>query len=61
MGAVILVMGGIFNMGLFLKIGAIFIQNIFGIAGNDTLLVVFMFFLLLFLQLISDIFLLLGK
>ena len=47
LGAVILVMGGIFNMGLFLKIGAIFIQNIFGIEGDDTLLVVIMFFLLL--------------
>ena len=33
-------------MGLFLKVGAIFIQSIFGISNNDNLLTIIMFILL---------------
>ncbi|MAZ60601.1 MAG: hypothetical protein CMG50_00285 [Candidatus Marinimicrobia bacterium] len=45
-GAILLSLGGILNMGLFLKVGAIFIQSIFGISNNDNLLTIIMFILL---------------
>lgn len=47
LGAVILVVGGILNMGLFLKVGAIFIQSVFGIAESELVLSVIMIVLLL--------------
>lgn len=45
-GAIILVVGGILNMGLFLKVGAIFIQSMFGIAESELLLSAIMIILL---------------
>jgi len=39
LGAILLCLGGILNMGLFLKVGAIFIQNIFGLNDNIILIV----------------------
>jgi len=45
-GAIILVVGGILNMGLFLKVGAIFIQSMFGIAESELVLSVIMIVLL---------------
>ena len=47
LGAILLSVGGILNMGLFLKIGAIFIQNIFGFESDETILVVIMAVLLI--------------
>tara|TARA_S200000501_G_scaffold169855_1_gene160012 strand:+ start:68701 stop:70167 length:1467 start_codon:yes stop_codon:yes gene_type:complete len=46
LGAILLCLGGILNMGLFLKVGAIFIQTIFGINNDDNLLVIIMFLLI---------------
>ena len=46
LGAILLCLGGILNMGLFLKVGAIFIQTIFGINNDDNLLVIIMFILI---------------
>ena len=46
-GAIILAVGGILNMGLFLKVGAIFIQSVFGIADGELVLSVIMVVLLL--------------
>jgi len=46
LGAILLVVGGILNMGLFLKVGAIFIQTIFGLEPGSTLTMV-MFVLLI--------------
>ena len=46
LGAILLVVGGILNMGLFLKVGAIFIQGIFGIDTSGTTLPVIMIALL---------------
>ena len=54
-GAILLCLGGILNMGLFLKVGAIFIQSIFGIDSEGNLLI-FIMFGLLFLVLIYTIF-----
>ena len=53
LGAIILVTGGILNMGLFLKVGAIFIQTIFGLDPDSTL--VFVMFILITLVLIYTI------
>ena len=46
LGAILLCLGGILNMGLFLKVGAIFIQTIFGLNNDDNLLVIIMFALI---------------
>ena len=46
LGALILVLGGILNMGLFLKVGAIFIQTIFGLDPNGQVLIFIMLGLL---------------
>ena len=46
LGAILLCLGGILNMGLFLKVGAIFIQTIFGLNNDDNLLVIIMFVLI---------------
>ena len=46
LGAILLCLGGILNMGLFLKVGAIFIQTIFGLNNDDNLLVIIMFILI---------------
>ena len=40
-------LGGILNMGLFLKVGAIFIQSIFGISSDGNILMLIMFVMLL--------------
>ena len=45
-GAILLCLGGILNMGLFLKVGAIFIQSIFGIDNDGNLLTIIMLILL---------------
>ena len=45
-GAFLLCLGGILNMGLFLKVGAIFIQSIFGINNDGNLITIIMFILL---------------
>ena len=47
LGAILLVVGGILNMGLFLKVGAIFIQGIFGIDPSGTTLPIIMIALLI--------------
>ena len=47
LGAVLLVVGGILNMGLFLKVGAIFVQGILGLDATDSILPVIMIILLL--------------
>ena len=47
LGAILLCLGGILNMGLFLKVGAIFIQTIFGLNNDDNLLVIIMFILII--------------
>ena len=39
LGAVLLCLGGILNMGLFLKVGAVFIQTIFGLNDNAILII----------------------
>ena len=52
-GALLLSLGGILNMGLFLRVGAIFIQSVFGL-DNDTITLVMA--LLLILVLIYTIF-----
>mgnify|MGYP001160846587 FL=1 len=44
-GAVLLCLGGILNMGLFLKVGAIFVQTIFGL--DDSMMIFIMALLLL--------------
>ena len=54
-GAIILCFGGILNMGLFLKVGAVFIQSIFGI-NDDGNLLSFIMFALLALVLVYTIF-----
>ena len=54
-GAILLCLGGILNMGLFLKVGAIFIQSIFGLESNDSLLT-FIMLALLVLVLVYTIF-----
>ena len=46
LGAILLCLGGILNMGLFLKVGAIFIQTIFGLNNDDNLLVIILFILI---------------
>ncbi len=46
LGASLLVFGGILNMGLFLKVGAIFIQNIFGFDSGSSSLIIIMLILL---------------
>ena len=46
LGALILVLGGILNMGLFLKVGAIFVQGILGIDDSGLILPVIMVVLL---------------
>ena len=53
LGAILLVLGGVLNMGLFLKVGAIFIQTIFGLESGTTLIMVM--FILLVLVLIYTI------
>ena len=45
-GALLLVVGGILNMGLFLKVGAIFIQSIFGLDPQGSTLIIIMLVLL---------------
>ena len=47
LGAILLVMGGVLNMGLFLKVGAIFIQTIFGLEPGGSTLILVMFVLLI--------------
>ena len=47
LGAILLVLGGILNMGLFLKVGAIFIQSVFGIESEGFVLTLIMFVLLI--------------
>ena len=47
LGALILVLGGILNMGLFLKVGAIFVQGILGIGDTGLALPVIMIVLLI--------------
>ncbi|SVE57496.1 uncharacterized protein METZ01_LOCUS510350, partial [marine metagenome] len=54
-GAILLCLGGILNMGLFLKVGAIFIQSIFGIESDGNFLA-FIMFALLVLVLVYTIF-----
>ena len=49
LGAILLVVGGILNMGLFLKVGAIFIQTIFGLEPGSTLTMVMFVLLILVL------------
>ena len=46
LGAFLLVLGGILNMGLFLKVGAIFIQAVFGLDPEGSTLIIIMFILL---------------
>ena len=48
-GAILLVLGGVLNMGLFLKVGAIFIQTIFGLEAGSTLTIVMFVLLVLVL------------
>ena len=47
LGAIILALGGILNMGLFLKVGAIFLQGIFGIGEVGMALPIIMVVLLI--------------
>ena len=47
LGAILLCLGGILNMGLFLKVGAIFIQSVFGIDPNSNFITIIMLVLLL--------------
>ena len=48
-GAIFLVLGGILNMGLFLKIGAVFLQSIFGDVGAGlTFIMIILLVLVLF-------------
>jgi len=47
LGALMLVFGGILNMGLFLKVGAIFIHSIFGLDPNGQTLIFIMLALLI--------------
>ncbi len=49
LGAMLLVLGGILNMGLFLKVGAIFIQTIFGFESASTLTVIMFILIVLVL------------
>ena len=49
LGAFLLVLGGILNMGLFLKVGALFIQSIFGFESEFTLTVVMFVLIILVL------------
>jgi len=49
LGAMLLVVGGVLNMGLFLKVGAIFIQTIFGLESGSTLVIVMFVLLVLVL------------
>ena len=50
LGAIMLCLGGILNMGLFLKVGALFIQNIFGVEeGGITLMLIMLILLVLVL------------
>jgi len=49
LGAIILVLGGILNMGLFLKVGAIFIQSIFGLEAGSTLTIIMFVLIILVL------------
>ena len=46
-GAILLSLGGILNMGLFLKVGAIFIQTIFQLDGDENILLLIMGILLI--------------
>ncbi len=46
-GAFLLVIGGTLNMGIFLNIGAKFVQSIFGFEGSDQILKIIMIFLLI--------------
>ena len=48
-GAILLVLGGVLNMGLFLKVGAIFIQTIFGFESEFTLTLVMFILIILVL------------
>mgnify|MGYP001433492453 FL=1 len=48
LGAILLCLGGILNMGLFLKVGAIFIQTIFGF-NDGTILLIMSFLIVLVL------------
>ena len=47
LGAFLLVLGGILNMGLFLKVGAIFIQSVFGLDSEGSILILIMLVLLI--------------
>jgi len=47
LGAMILCLGGILNMGLFLKVGALFIQSIFGLDPDGITIMIIMLILLL--------------
>ena len=55
LGALILVLGGILNMGLFLKVGAIFVQGILGIDDAGMALPVIMVILLLLVLLYTTL------
>ena len=49
LGALFLVFGGILNMGLFLKVGAIFLEAVFGYSGVDvSVIMIFLLALVLF-------------
>ena len=47
LGAILLCLGGILNMGLFLKVGAVFIQSVFGLDADDNIITVIMLCLLI--------------
>ena len=49
LGAILLCLGGILNMGLFLKVGAIFIQSIFGLDDNSILIIMSILIILVLL------------
>ena len=54
LGAILLVLGGVLNMGLFLKVGAIFIQTIFGLDEGSTLtLIMFVLIILVLIYTMS--------
>ena len=55
LGALILVLGGILNMGLFLKVGAIFVQGILGIDDAGMVLPIIMVVLLILVLLYTTL------
>ena len=47
LGAILLCLGGILNMGLFLKVGAVFIQAIFGFDDNAIFIIMIYIYIII--------------